>query len=169
MIIFVFGLPGSGKSYFASHLANMINADYINSDRIRREMFHNRTYSIKERLSVYNKMQVQMKEAVRQHKNVVLDATFYNNDIRKNFLDESKDIDDVIFIEVRAEESLIKERLKRSRLDSEATLEVYKKIKNEWEPLHEDHLILQSTDDNITELLERTAEYLHLENDKATN
>src|SRR6266496_4039857 len=127
MIIFVFGLPGSGKSYFASHLANMINADYINSDRIRREMFHNRTYSIKERLSVYNKMQVQMKEAVRQHKNVVLDATFYNNDIRKNFLDESKDIDDVIFIEVRAEESLIKERLKRSRLDSEATLEVYKK------------------------------------------
>ncbi len=169
MIIFVFGLPGSGKSYFASHLANMINADYINSDRIRREMFHNRTYSIKERLSVYNKMQVQMKEAVRQHKNVVLDATFYNNDIRKNFLDESKDIDDVIFIEVRAEESLIKERLKRSRLDSEATLEVYKKIKNEWEPLHEDHLILQSTDDNITELLERTAEYLHLKNDKATN
>jgi len=35
MIIIVFGLPGSGKSYFASKLAERINARYINSDVIR--------------------------------------------------------------------------------------------------------------------------------------
>ena len=44
MIVIVFGLPGSGKSYFASHLASMINADYINSDKVRRTMFDTRTY-----------------------------------------------------------------------------------------------------------------------------
>ena len=162
MIIIVFGLPGSGKSYFATSLADMIKADYISSDQVRRTMFSVRTYSAREKLSVYNEMLVQMQKAVQQHKNLVLDATFYTNDIRKKFLDAAKDIDDIIFIEVRAEKSLIRERLKRPRKDSEADFQVYGKIKKQWEPLYKDHLILQSTDDNMAEMLERTAAYLHL-------
>jgi predicted kinase len=162
VIVIVFGLPGSGKSCLATNLAEMIKADYINSDQVRRTMFTVRTYSAREKLSVYNKMLVQMRNAVQQHKNLVLDATFYTNDIRKKFLDAAEGIDDIIFVEVRAEESLIRERLKRPRKDSEADFGVYRKIKKQWEPLDKDHLILQSTDDNITEMLERTAAYLHL-------
>lgn len=169
MIVIVFGLPGSGKTYFAVSLANMIKADYINSDQIRRTLFAVRAYSAREKLSVYNEMLVLMHKTVQQHKNLVLDATFYTNDIRKKFLDAAEDIDDIIFIEVRAEESLIKERLKRPREDSEADFQVYKKIKKQWEPLYEDHLILQSTDDNITEMLKKTAAYLHLKDDKGAN
>ena len=89
MIVIVFGLPGTGKSYFASRFAAMINADYINSDRVRKKLFVYRTYSIKEKLSVYYEMLAQMKEIVKQNKNLVLDATFYNTDIRKKFLDEA--------------------------------------------------------------------------------
>ena len=162
MIIIVFGLPSSGKSYFATNLADMLKADYINSDQVRRTMFTVRAYSAREKLSVYNEMLMQMHKAVQQHKNLVLDATFYTNDIRKKFLNAAEGIDDIIFIEVRAEESLIRERLKRPRKDSEADFEVYRKIKKQWEPLYKDHLILPSTDDNIAEMLERTASYLHL-------
>src|SRR6266545_6277522 len=110
MITFVFGLPGSGKSYFASHLASMINADYINSDTVRKEMFHNRIYSVKEKLLVYDEMTRQMKEGVKQKRNIVLDATFYNNDIRQKFVEAAGNIDDIIFIEVTAEESVIRKR-----------------------------------------------------------
>ena len=162
MIVIVFGLPGSGKSYLATSLAEMIKADYINSDQVRRTMFTVRAYSAREKLSVYNEMLVQMRNAVQQHKTLVLDATFYTNNIRKKFLDAAEGLDDIIFIEVRAEESLIRERLKRPRKDSEADFGVYRKIKKQWEPLYNDHLILQSTVDNITEMLERTAAYLHL-------
>ncbi len=169
MIIIVFGLPGSGKSYFASHLASMINAEYINSDIVRKKLFHERTYSEQEKLFVYNEMLTQMKEAVGQNRNVVLDATFSGNNIRQKFVEGAKDVNDIIFIEVAAEESVIRKRLEKAREDSEADFEVYKKIKNEWEPLHQDHLILQSTDDNIREMLEKTADYLHLKNDKRTN
>jgi predicted kinase len=102
-----------------------------------------------------------MHKAVQQHKNVVLDATFYTSNNGKKFFDAAEDIDDIIFIEVGAEESLIKERLKRPREDSEADFDVYKKIKTQCEPLNIDHLILQSTDGNITEILEKTAAYLH--------
>ena len=169
MIVIVFGLPGSGKSYFASHLAGMINAEYINSDKVRRTMFDTRTYSKKEKLAVYNEMISQIGEAVKQHKNLVLDATFYKNDIREKFLNEAEDNDGIIFIEIRAEEHLIRERLKRPREYSEADFKVYKKIKKQWEPLKANHLILQSTDSNIREMLKGTADYLHLENDKRTN
>ena len=169
MIVMVFGLPGSGKSFFASQLARMLKAEYLNSDKMRRMMFDTRTYSIKEKLAVYKEMLKQMKEAERKHINLVMDATFYKNDIRKIFLDGAKNREGIIFIEVRAEESLTRERLKKPRKDSEADFEVYKKIKKQWQPLNEKHLILQSTDDNISEMLKKTAGYLHLENDKGTN
>jgi len=35
MIIVVTGLPGSGKSYFAQQLAPLMDAEYINSDKVR--------------------------------------------------------------------------------------------------------------------------------------
>ena len=54
-------------------------------------------------------------------------------------------------------------------MDSEADFEVYQKIKNQWEPLNEDHLILQSTDDNINEMLNKAAGYLQLQNEKGGN
>ena len=114
-------------------------------------------------------MLAQIPKVVKEHKSMVLDATFYKNNIRKKFLKEAEDIDNIFFIEVRAEESLIRERLKRPREDSEADFEVYKKIKKQWEPLHEDHLVLQSTNNNIRDMLEKAADYLQLRNDKRTN
>lgn len=82
MIVIVTGLPGSGKSYFASHLSPLIDAVCINSDRIRKKMFTERIYSEAEKLSVYKEMLAEMKASVQRHKNVVLNATFYKKRIR---------------------------------------------------------------------------------------
>lgn len=169
MIILVFGLPGSGKSFFAAHLAKRLNAEYFNSDRLRKKMFDKRTYTNEEKEMVYDEMLLRMKDAVKKGKNVVLDATFYKSTIRKKFIEEAKNIDNIIFIEVQADESMIKERLQRPREDSEADFEVYKKIKKEWEPLSEVHLILESTNDNIGEMLETTSNYLFNKDDKRAN
>ena len=108
-----------------------------------------------------------MREAKTQNKNIVLDATFYKDRIRKKVTSETS-VDGIIFIEVWAEESLIKERLLKPREDSEADFEIYRKIKAEWENLSEPHLVLQSTNDNIKEMLQQTMDYLH-RNDKRTN
>jgi predicted kinase len=129
MMIIVFGLPGSGKSYFASRLADKINADYINSDKLRRMMIDKRTYTANEKLAVYDEMLKQALEAGKKRTNIVLDATFYKNAIRKIFIGGVENGADIRFIEVRADESLIRERLKKPREYSEADFEVYKKIK----------------------------------------
>jgi predicted kinase len=147
----------------------MMKADYINSDKVRRALFSTATYSQEEKLAVYNKMLEQMKETLKLHKSLVLDATFHKNEIRKKFIDEAKGNDVIFFIEVKAKPFLIRQRLKKPRTDSEADFEIYKKIKTQWEPLTKEHLTLQSTNDNINEMLKKTADYLHLKNDKRTN
>jgi predicted kinase len=160
MVVIVMGLPGSGKSHLASRLAAMIHADYISSDQVRKKMRANRTYSAKEKAWVYAEMMDQMKQAVKRNENVVLDATFYKGAIRKQFIDEAKDGGGIIFIEVKAEESIIKERLKQKREDSDADFKVYKIIKAQWEPLQERHLILQSTNDNVDDMLQKAMAHL---------
>ena len=169
MIVMVFGLPGSGKSYFASRLAKMINAGYVNSDRLRKEMFKNRTYSAQEKAAVYHAMLEKMKEAVDQRKNLVLDATFHKNETRKPFLQEIKGKDKIFFIEVWAAENIARERLKESRPYSEADFEVYKLIRQHWETLNEPHLMLESTNENIDNMLQKAAEYLQWKDDKRTD
>jgi predicted kinase len=169
MIVIVFGLPGSGKSFFASRLTSWLGADYITSDKIRKMMFSSRTYSINEKLSVYDEMLSAIKKAARENKNVVADATFYKDEIRKKFISEIKDFAKTIWIEVQAEESLIKERMKHSRVDSEADFEVYETIKKQWEPMQEHHLILQSTNDNLEEILNIAKDHLRLNDDQRTD
>jgi len=128
-----------------------------------------KTYLLNEKVPVYNEMLRRMKEMLKENRNLVLDATFYKSDIRIKFINEAKPNEKISFIEVRANESVISERLKKTRTVSEADFEVYNKIKIEWEPFNQVHLILQSTDDNIEEILHKAAFYLNLRNDKRTN
>ena len=89
MVAIVFGLPGSGKSYFAARLANLINAEYIKSDIVRRMFLGKKTYSLNEKLFVYNEMLRRMKKMLKENINLVLDATFYKSDIRRRFINEA--------------------------------------------------------------------------------
>ena len=160
MVVIVFGLPGSGKSYFAERLAKLIKADYINSDRVRKEMFKKRTYSKAEKQSVYDEMLATMKDAVDQDRNVVLDATFHTKETRTPFVKEMKSKGGIYFIEVTANEELIRERLKKARPYSEADFKIYQIISSDNEPLKEPHLVLQSTNNNIGEMLQKAYDYL---------
>jgi predicted kinase len=164
MIIVVFGLPGSGKSFFASALAKKLNTGYLNSDQLRRNMFTKRTYSTEEKMAVYDTMRLAMKVAIRNKANLVLDGTFYKESLRKQFQHESKER--LWFIEVIADESTIRSRLMKPRAYSEADFEVYKKLKSEWEPMKQPHLIIQSTNDNIEEMLKEAEDYLQVQDDQ---
>lgn len=169
MVIIVFGLPGSGKSYFASRLAKSMHAVYLNSDRIRKEMFEQRTYSPREKKAVYGQMLLGLRKALKQRKNVVLDATFHKTVTRELFIKEMAGKGAIRFIEVRAAESIIRERLRKERPDSEADLPVYQRICLAYEPLAEPHLVLKSTNENIDAMLLKAAEYLKKTNDNSAD
>jgi predicted kinase len=169
MIVFVVGLPGTGKSFFASRLAKMIDASYLNSDMIRKELFAERTYSYDEKKEVYDTMLGKAKEAIAIGQNLVLDATFHKKETRDTFMKQLSDQDEVFYIEIHSAESTIKERLMKSRPYSEADFEVYKLIRQQWEPFNEPHLVLESTNNNIEEMLLKAGQYLGWKNDTGTD
>lgn len=164
------GLPGSGKSYFASRLAATIHASYISSDKVRKILIARRTYLEKEKELVYANMLAQMQQMIKENKDVVLDATFYSDATRKKFINAARGTGRIIFIEITASEALIKERLKQPRADSEADFNIYKIIQGRWEPVQEAHLQLESTNDNIDSMLDKAVEHLDLNrNDQGRN
>jgi len=110
-----------------------------------------------------------MNEAVEQNQDLVLDATFHKKETRELFVKEMGKKGSLFFIEVQADEAVIRERLKEKRPYSEADYEVYKIISQKNEPLSTPHLILQSTNDNIGAMLENAMTYLKLKNDASGN
>jgi predicted kinase len=170
MVILVMGLPGSGKSYFASRLAVAIGADYLSSDRIRKELMAERSYSVREKEKVYSEMLSRMNESVKKNKDLVLDATFYKQRFRDKVSSEISGSNKVAFIEVTAPGWAIKKRLSHEREFSEADFDVYKVIRKEWEPVLEKHLELNSVDNSIEDMLQKAIRYLHqIRNEQGTN
>lgn len=161
MIIIVCGLPGSGKSFFASKLAAKLHAPYISSDRTRKELNALGHYSFTDKMSIYQAMNKIAEQDLAAGKSVVIDATFYHHTMREVFIELGKQRQiPVFFICIQATEALTKKRLSSVRPDSEADYPVFIKIKNQFENLDMPYLKLQSEDDNIDSMLNQAIEYL---------
>lgn len=160
MVVMVTGLPGAGKSFFAARLAERLEGEHISSDRIRKKMFMYRTYGSQEKQAVYEEMlhRLQIAALIR---NVIVDATFHKEKMRKMFLEALPKNVPVFVIEVVAEQNLIHKRLQKPRQDSEADFSVYELIRNEWEPVQSPHLTVMSTDSNIEDMLNKAERYIH--------
>lgn len=159
MVLIVFGLPGSGKSYFAKALAGKLGACYINSDTIRDSFHDHNRYSRQDRAAVYDMMLNKMLIAMHEGKTVIVDATFYKDVFRRRFTSYIREHGMLHFIEIVADEPVIKNRLQQ-RQDSHADFDVYKLVKRDWDPVQFPHLILKSTDDNLDEMISNTLNYL---------
>lgn len=160
-IILVSGLPGSGKSYFARRLASRLGAEHINSDSVRKAMGASGRYSFEDKLAVYKVMARITERYLDANKLVVADATFYHPVMRDMFVKIAQErAIDIYFIEITAEESLIEERLKKPREDSEADFQVYKDIRNQLQQMTNPHLTLESTNENIESMLDEAIAYI---------
>lgn len=168
MIILVAGLPGSGKSYFAERFAERLGATYINSDRVRQELRASGKYSEEDKLRIYKEMLLRTTEGIKQGRGVVVDATFYHHTMREMFLRLGEGYNaKVCVVEVVADEHVIRERLKKPRKYSEADYAVYEIVRDQFEGITMPHLILQSTDENIDEMLKAAENYIDSERERS--
>ncbi len=159
-IVIVMGLPGSGKTYFAQHLARVLNAEHISSDQVRNEYRQRGRYELSDKLAVYHAMMEQADEALADGQSVVLDATFHLWMFRRLVKDwAEKQGYPLRYIEIIADEATTRKRTHRHRPDSEADYEVYSQLKSEAEPLEEAHLRLKSAND-IDKMLQTALDYL---------
>lgn len=169
MIVIILGLPGSGKTYFAGKLALKIGGLHISSDTVRKHMQQINKYNEQAKLEVYDEMLKLTEKAISSNQNVVLDGTFYKENIRNMFKEEATLLNSsVSFIEIRANRSVIKDRLKM-RKESEADFKVYLKIKSLFEALPEKHLILYSDKGTLDEMQDKTLAYINYPDGKVAD
>jgi predicted kinase len=91
----------------------------------------------------------------------VVDATFYQKSMVNIFSSLSKEMSVPIhYIYIDADEHLIRMRLTTPRKDSEADLDVYKKIKNQFQPLSVPHITITSREDNVEEMISIAIDYI---------
>jgi predicted kinase len=156
MVIIAFGLPGSGKSTFASGLAKRLRSLYFDNDKMKSE---------NGRLDMLSRM----KEALGRRMDIVLNATMPTQRIRDQFIHAAADAGRILFIEVRADEGTTPDRLSGNKANSEAFLRAYEEIKQQWEPMEDPHLVLYSTDDNTEILINIAFDHFHLKHNRRTD
>jgi predicted kinase len=162
-------LPGSGKTYFAKKLAAKINGLHISSDTIRQQLQQQNKYQEQAKMDVYYEMLRLMEKAIHHKQNAVLDATFYKAMIRDLFKEKAGLLNSAIyFIEIQASQPVIQERVSRKRLDSDADFKVYLEIKQLFEPLKEDHLILCSSMEE-DDMLHKSLAYINYPDEQLRN
>ncbi len=162
----VAGLPGSGKSYFASRLADRLGAVYLSSDRIRKTLFPQPTYTSEEKEQIYEEMARRMEKALVEGKRVVLDSTFYLKSIRGIMRQRAASIAVKIhFLYIQADEETVRRRTQKKREDSDADYAVHLSIKALFEPIEMPCLTLNSTDENLAEMMEMAWDYLNRQDD----
>lgn len=157
-LIVVFGLPGSGKSTFAERLSAATDARLINSDVIREDFLLRGKYTESAKEKVYTEMLKIAMEAIKNGDSVILDGTYYKESLRQK-ISYTAQVMHLIphFIEVKADEEVIRERIGRKREESDAGYDVYLKIREQFEPMCDYHLIVhsdaQAPEEMLTEAL----------------
>lgn len=160
-LIVVFGLPGTGKTYFSQHLAERLGVEHFNTDVIRNRMGKQGQYDEETKQLVYEALFAQIRDSLLRHHTIVVDGTFYKRKYRDRMKAIAEDMKCPIhFFEVLADEPLALERVGQERAYSEADASVYKLIKDQFEPMGTDHFYIHSERDNIDAMVRQAIDYL---------
>lgn len=149
MLLLIAGLPGTGKTTVARAFAALIGATHLNSDVLRRELGMMGHYNPEDKEQVYKTLLDRARQALLRGESVVVDSTFYKERIRAPFVDLAEECGAPLYwVEIQAEEQTLRERLSHPRPDSEADFAVYEKVRDAFEQLPENRLVINT--DQVT-------------------
>lgn len=151
-IMYLIGIPASGKSSFAIDLAKKERAEVLSTDRIRLELFGDETVQKKTSL-VYKTLYEKAHALLNSGKNVIIDATNIEREKRANALKYFKDHEKECFYFTTLYETACKRNFSRKRkVDSEKMKKYYMNMQfpsygEGWDKIHFVH---DSSSYNIT-------------------
>lgn len=158
--IIMVGLPGSGKSTLARIIEGDIHdrkVEVLDGDQINKELNLVPTYSHQELVELHKRIHTKAFKSLLEGKVVIYDATNILDKYRKSACQlAARTNADYLIVNVVAEERLIFSRLEARQLDasnySEADLTVYHRMKEQFEPIMEEHITVQSAESGFVNL-----------------
>ena len=82
--ILVFGLPGSGKSYFSKILSMYLDSVWINADKVREEA-NDWEFTLEARIRQANRMKRLAEDAVQSNKHAIADFVCPTDTTRRDY------------------------------------------------------------------------------------
>lgn len=155
LLIVLCGLPGTGKTTLAQRLAHRLPAAIVQTDHIRKVLFPEPDYGPGETRWVHLMARILVRLLLREGKTVIHDATNLRREHRQEVYSiAEKERAPVAVLVLEAPEEITRWRLSRApRGHSDASWEVYERMRREWEPVRErPHLVVSS--DEVHEALE---------------
>lgn len=161
-LLIITGLPATGKTTLARAYAGRYGAVHFNSDQVRAELGLRGQYGPESKQQVYEALLARVRRALQAGQDVVMDSVLPREALREPFRRVAAECGaECRWVHLHLRDDTARQRLSRPRLDSEATYEVYEKLRDEWEDIAGPHLSLQADDATLDDLLSAVREYAH--------
>jgi len=159
--IVVSGLPGTGKSYFCSKLAERLPLLILESDALRKTLFPSPGYSPEENSRLFQACHLLIERLLKKGIPLILDATNLSERYRERLYNIADRLDvRLILVRVEAPAEVVQERLKARREGrspgnkSDADWEVYQRMKPAVQRIGRNHYAVDTSRD-ITPVLDK--------------
>ena len=145
------GAPGTGKSRLARRLGAALDAQVVESDRVRKQLFREPRYTGGEHAAVYGWCWNLVRSALAVGRSVIFDATNLEERVRRRAYDivESTDAR-ILILWATSPPAIVQERLVR-RLEardeddvSDADWYVYLDLRRKAEPIRRPHIVINT-------------------------
>jgi predicted kinase len=138
-----------------------MGAAHLNTDMLRAELGLRGQYSEETKARIYEELLQRCQTALGRGHPVILDGTFYRKGFRDRIVALARAMETKVrWIEICAAPETVAQRISKKRPDSEADFDVYRKIREEFEPLRVERLQLFSDTQTREAMLTRALEYL---------
>jgi len=157
--ITVSGLPGTGKSYFCSKLAERLSFVILESDVLRKALFSPPSYSPQESSRLFQACHLLVERLLRRGISLILDATNLSERYREHLYSIADRLDiKLILVRVEAPPQVVHERLKArlktSENKSDADWGVYQRMRSSVQKITRNHYVVDTSRD-ITPVIDK--------------
>jgi predicted kinase len=161
-LLIITGLPATGKTTLARAYAGRYDAVHLNSDQVRAELGLRGQYGPEAKQRVYEALLARARQLLQAGRDVVMDSVLQREALREPFRRVAAECEaECRWVHLHLHDDTARQRLSHPRPDSEATYEVYVKLRDEWEDIAAPHLSLQADDATLDDLLSAVRAYAH--------
>jgi len=166
VFIAVSGLPGTGKSYLCSKLAERLPVVVLESDALRKALFLSPSYSPQESSRLFGAVRLLIERLLKKGNSLILDATSLSERHREYFYSIVDRLGvKLVLVRVEAPPGVVYERLKarRGNLESKSDADwaIYQRMKPSVQKIRRNHYAVDTSRDISPVLDKIVREVMH--------